>query len=106
MRIVITPDALQHALQRSKFGKCTLKEWSDKNFTPKDGLNGDELFYFRYPSLTDEQVAPILENEMNCDGDLMEVIDWSKDLTSIDVDLGGGRTKNITVEPDTVLYYR
>lgn len=95
MRTVITPDALE----RSKFGKCTLKEWSDKNFTPKDGLDGDELFYFRYPS-------PVLENEMNGDGDLMEVIDWSKDLASIDVDLGGGRTKTITVEPDTVLYYR
>lgn len=95
MRTVITPDALA----RSKFGKCTLQEWADKNFKPAEGFDGDELFYFRYPS-------PILENEMNGDGDLMEVIDWTKDLSSIDIDVGGGHTKTVKLEPGTTLYYR
>lgn len=87
MRTVFTPDALA----RSKFKTCRLSEWRD--------VDGDELFYFRYPS-------PNLINQENGDGDLMEVIDFAVDLSSIDADVGFGRTINIKTTPETLLYYR
>ena len=96
MRTVITPDALA----RSKFGKCTLAEWANKNFTPAEGFDGDEPFFFRYPS-------PNMDNYDNGDGDLMEIIDFAVDLSSIDVDAGfGGRTITIPATADTLVYYR
>jgi hypothetical protein len=91
MRTVFTPDALARSVAKGGFKTCKLSEWKD--------ADGDEAFLFIYPS-------PILENEMNGDGDLLEIIDFNNDLTEVDTDAGGGRLHSHKTTPDTVIYYR
>ena len=87
MRTVFTPEALQRSVEKGGFKTCLLKEWKE--------VDGDEAFLFIYPS-----VDPI--NEVNGDGDFVEIIDFNRDLTLVDLD-GGGSVKTT---PETRIYYR
>lgn len=87
MRTVFTPDALA----RSNYKTCKLSEWRN--------ADGDELYLFIFPS-----EDPV--NEINGDGEFVEIVDFKSDLSEVDVDAGFGRTKTVQTTPDTVVYYR
>ena len=61
--------------------------------------DGDEAFLFIYPSSDGV-------NEVNGDGEFVEIIDFMGDWSEVDVDAGFGRTKVVKTNPDTLIYYR
>jgi len=91
MRTVFTPQALAKSVGKGAYKTCTLAEWKN--------ADGDELFLFIFPS-------PNPLNEANGDGDFVEIIDFKTDLTEVDIDIGGGRTRTVKTTPDTLVYYR
>jgi hypothetical protein len=83
MNTVMTPEAVRRSYTEGK-----LKDLAGPNFT------GDEVFLFIYPSND-----PI--NEVNGDGELWEIHDWSKDFSKV----WTSRREHKTT-PETVVWWR
>jgi len=83
---VFTPDALERSVARGAFKKARLDDYLK--------IDADEVFVFRFPS-------PHLINQMNGDGDLIEVEDVSIDYHSVTTSAG-----DISTTPETTIYYR
>jgi hypothetical protein len=83
---VFTPDALERSVTRGAFKKARLSDYLK--------IDADEVFVFRFPS-------PHLINQMNGDGDLIEVEDVSIDYDSVTTAAG-----DIATTPETTIYYR
>jgi hypothetical protein len=86
--MVITPEALKNSK--------TFRAIPLKNIMDKDSVH-DEAFYFAWPPPEGSI------NEVNGDGDLLEIWDWNYEFTKISVDPVG---KEITVTPETIIYVR
>lgn len=87
MRTVITPDALA----RSGFQTCELKDLH--------GVEADEAFLFIFPSAS-------MINQINGDGDLLEIIEVAGDCSWVEVDAGGGGTIRLPASPEMTIYWR
>lgn len=83
---VFTPEAVQRMVAKGTFRKIKLRDLPNTDC--------DETFYFRFPS-------PSVMNEINGDGDWIDVWDYSPDFTSIDTERG-----EISTTPDTEIYVR
>lgn len=78
---VMTPEAVAKSFKQARLGDAMQ-------------IDADEMFYFRYPS-------PDLTNQVNGDGDLLEIWDYSPDFSVVVTERG-----NIPTTPETTIYYR
>jgi hypothetical protein len=85
---IFTPEAVDRMVAKGTFKRIKLKDWKS--------VDADEMFYFRFPSHN-------LVNEMNGDGDWLEIIDFDHDFTEIDVNRG---TIRLPLGGETEVYVR
>ena len=83
---VFTPDCVERMVAKGTFRKVALKDLKNADF--------DEAFLFRFPSNS-------IINEMNGDGDWIEVWDYATDATWVSTARG-----EIPATPETIIYVR
>jgi len=83
---VFTPECVELMVAKGTFRKVALKDLLKTDF--------DEAFLFRFPSNS-------IINEMNGDGDWLEIQDFAVDSTWVSTARG-----EIPATPDTIIYVR
>jgi hypothetical protein len=86
MSTVFTPEAVARMVAKGTFRKVKLADLAKTDC--------DEVFYFKFPSDS-------MMNEVNGDGDWLEVMDYAKKLDWIDTNAG-----TIETTPETEVYVR
>lgn len=89
-RTVFTQQCLDSMVSKGTFRKVRLADLK----TEGRSRGFDEIFYFRFPSTS-------ILNEMNGDGDFMEIEDYAHDLSKIFT-----ASEDIATTPETFVYVR